>query len=201
MSKLTETIMKSSQVSRIIISTSIVAVVGLLTYNWAVSPQASYLHAAQQYETVSLDVDKNIKIMLNNVKINEIKLKKLQARIKSSRSSFFSDGQAADFFGLFEKISTAAGCNLESMIFANETITSLDKKEQSPKIIEKKANVKVTGSYGAIIALTSVLKDYPLTVYINDLRIKSIDLSADNLACSMDIKIYLTENRELLIDE
>jgi Tfp pilus assembly protein PilO len=202
MPRLTETIMKSSQVSRIVISTSLVAIVGLLTYNWAISPQASYLHAAQQYETVSQDVDKKVKILGNTVRVKEVKLKKLQAEMKSVGSSFFSAGQATDFFGQIEKISTAAGCNFESMVFINgETIVHDKNNLESPKITEKKVIVKVAGTYGAIVGFTSTLKDYPMTIYMSDLLIRSIGPSTDKLSCSMRLKVYITKDKELLLDE
>ena len=202
MPKLTETIMKSSQVTRIIISASIVAAVDLLTYNWAVSPQASYLHAAQKYETLSQDIDKKTKIMGNAVRIEKIKLEKLQAQMKSSGSDFFSAEQATDFFAQLEKISTAAGCTLESMVFEKGTTTSLDKNNpQASEVNEKKAFVKVVGTYTAIIELTSALKDYPLTIYLSKLKIVSMGPNTDKLSCSINLKVYLTEEKELLLDE
>lgn len=202
MPRLTETIMKSSQVSRIIISASVVAAVGFLTYGWAVSPQASYLHAAQRFETVSLDIDKKMRIMGNSVRIGQIKLKKLQAQIKATGNCFFSTAQATEFFAGIEKTATDAGCNLDSMVFANEITTMLDKNNpQSPKVTERKASVKVTGTYGAIVGLTSALKDYPLTVYISELQIRTTGQATDNLSCSMNIKVYLTEEKELLLDD
>ena len=202
MPRLTETIMKSSQVSRIVISASLVAIVGLVTYNWAISPQASYLQAAQQYETVSQDVDKKVKVLSNNVRIKKIMLEKLQARIKSTQSSFFSSGKATDFFGQIEKLSTAAGCNFESMVFENIETTSLDKNNpESLKVTEKKAIVKVAGTYGAIVGFMSALKDYPLNVYLNDLTIRSMGSDTDKLSCSMKLKVYITEDKELLSDE
>ncbi|MBW8015213.1 MAG: hypothetical protein FVQ82_03430 [Planctomycetes bacterium] len=202
MPRLTETIMKSSQVSRVIISIAIVASVGLLTYSWAVSPQASYLHAAQQFETVSQDIENKVKIMGNTVRVQEVKLKKLQDKLKSSGSSFFSAAQATDFFAQLEIMSVTAGCNLESMVFATEKTTKLDKnKPKSTKITEKEVSVKILGTYGAIVGLTSAIKDYPLTVYLNDLLIRTTSSTTNKLSCSMNIKVYLTEDKELLLDE
>lgn len=202
MPRLTETIMKSSQVSRIIISACIVAAVGLLTYNWAVSPQASYLNAAQRYETVSQDLDKKARIIGNQVRVKEIKRDKLLEKIKACRSSFFRTEQATNFFASLEKMADLAGCNLESMLFANEVTDRLDKDNpESPKVIEKNAILKITGTYGQIVDLTSALKDYPLKVYISNLQIMSTGISTNKLSCSMNIKVYLTEDKELLLDD
>lgn len=202
MPRLTETIMKSSQVSRIVISASLVAIVGLVTYNWAVSPQASYLQAAQQYETVSQDVDKKVKILGNAVRVKELRLKKLRAEMKSVENCFFSTAQATDFFGQIEKISIAAGCNFESMVFINGETIALDKNNpESPKITEKKVVVKVAGSYSAIVGFTSTLKDYPMTVYMSDLLIRSMGSDTDKLSCSMKLKVYITKDKESLLDE
>ena len=65
-----------------------------------------------------------------------------------------------------------------------ETIV-LDKNNlESPKITEKKVIVKVAGTYGAIVGFTSTLKDYPMTIYMSDLLIRSIGPSTDKLSCS-----------------
>lgn len=202
MPRLTETIMKSSQVSRIIISASIVAAVGFLTYSWAVSPQASYLQAAQQYELVSQDVNKKVKITSNQVRVKEIKLEELKVQLKASGVSFFSTAKAADFFAGIGKTVTASGCNIESMVFDRELTTKLDNNNpQSPKVTEKKALVKVTGSYGEIVKLISAFEDYPLAVYVSDLLIRSTSNSTDKLLCSMNLKVYLTEDKDLLLDK
>ncbi len=47
---LTDKVIKSSSTSKIIVSVCFVAIVTLAAYNWIVSPQTAYLHAAQQYE-------------------------------------------------------------------------------------------------------------------------------------------------------
>jgi hypothetical protein len=98
MPMLAETFIKSSKVSRIVISASIVAIVGILTYNWAVSPQASYIQAAQKYEMLSKDVDKKVKVIGNAIRVKKINLEKLQAGLDSINLSFFTTEQASDFF-------------------------------------------------------------------------------------------------------
>ena len=202
MPKLTETIMKSSKVSRVVISASLVAVVGLLTYNWAVSPQASYLNAAQQYEQVSQDVDTKVKILNNTIRVRKKTLEKLRDRMQFTGSTFFTAEQATDFFGRVEKISTDSGCNLESMVFINGQTVTLDKNDrESPNVTEKKAVVEITAAYGEIIKFIVAVNNYPLTVYIKELDIRSINASTDKLSCSMILKVYLTKDKELLLDE
>jgi Tfp pilus assembly protein PilO len=202
MPTLTETIMKSSKVSRVVASASIVLIVGLLTYNWAVSPQASYLQAAQRYETVAESIGKKTKIMSNAVRVKKIKIKKLRDSLRISGSNFFSNQQAEELFSQLGNISTLAGCNFESIVFAKETSNLLDEdKPEISKVIEKQARVKVVGTYGEIVSFTSALKDYPSAIYTSDLMIELKNSETGKLSCSMNLKIYLTEDKELLLDK
>jgi len=142
------------------------------------------------------------RIMSNALRVKKVKLEKLQAQMESSSSNFFSAEHATDFFAQLEKISANAGCNLETVTFEKEKSTSLDDNDpQASTITEKKALIKFSGTYEAIINLTSTLKDYPQTIYLSKLIIQSIGTSTDNLACSMNIKVYLTEDKELILDE
>jgi hypothetical protein len=102
MPTLTETIMKSRQLTRVIVSFSVVAIVGIITYNWAVSPQASYVKAAQRYENISQDVDKQVRLLNNSIRIKRSKVEKIHETINSSAVIFFSPEQASDFFAELE---------------------------------------------------------------------------------------------------
>lgn len=202
MPMLAENIMKSSKVSRVVIAVSTVAIVGLVTYNWAVSSQVSYVQAAQQYENMSQNLEKKSKIMSNSIRIKNVKLEKLHTEIKSSPVCFFTGDQADDFFAQLEKISTAANCNLTSLVFTQETTISIDKKNPaSNTAIEKNASIKIDGTFGAIVNFTAALKDYPQTVCMSNLMLKPGKSETQKLSCSMNLKVYLTEDKELLSDE
>lgn len=199
---LVEIIMKSSKVSRITISAAIVAIIGMLTYSWAVSPQASYVHAAQQYETVSLEVEKKANLITKLIRIKKGKIEELQAEIESTSISFFTSEQSEEFFGQLEKISTTANCDLKSVVFEKEKVISIDDKDlEVAEITEKKANIKIEAPYTAVIDLTETLKKYPHTICISNLEMKFISPDTNKLSCSMSLIVYLTGDKELLSDE
>jgi Tfp pilus assembly protein PilO len=202
MPMLVETIMKSSKVSRGIISFSIVAIVGFVTYNWAVSPQISYVNAAQQYEALSHNLEKKTKIMSNAVRIKNIKVQLLHTEIQSSSVRFFSRDQADVFFAQLEKISTVASCDLNSLVFQSETFISVESENnESALVTEKKAHLKIEGTYHAIVDFAAAMKEYPLTVCLESLKLELKKSDTNKLSCSMDLKVYLTEDKELLSNE
>ncbi len=199
---LAETIMKSSKVSRGIISFSIVAIVGLVTYNWAVSPQISYVKAAQQYETLSQDMENKSRIMSNSIRIKNVKREKLHAEIESSSIRIFSIDQSDDFFAQLEKMTTTANCDLVSLVYNQEKIVSLDNENpDSAAVTEKNAQLKIDGQYGAIINFTAALKDHPFTVCVLDLRLGQENKDMGKLSCSMNLKVYITDDKEFLSNE
>ena len=84
---LTEQIMKSSPFSRIIVSVSMVILLAVAAYNWAVSPQTTYLHASQQYNEINDMVQKKALLLRKSVSIKTSSLSYIFKSFSSSSTS------------------------------------------------------------------------------------------------------------------
>lgn len=202
MPKLTETIMKSTQTSRIVVSVSIVISFGLMIYSWIVSPQVSYIQAAQRYETLSDSMEKKVADINNSIRIKKNKIADLQQELGSIGVSFFKPDEAAEFFGEFEKFAIENNCRIQSLNFARDKIISLDtENKENLKVVEKAASLNFAGRYNSIIGLLKTLSAYPKKIYMTDMFIESTGTGSSGLICDIKIKVYLTQDKELLADE
>jgi hypothetical protein len=90
---------------------------------------------------------------------------------------------------------------LKSVVFEKEiAILSDEKNVDAASVTEKKANIKMAAPYNAIIDFAAALEDYPATICISKLAIESRLPKTNKLSCSMNLTIYITEDKELLSD-
>ncbi len=202
MPKLTETIMKSTQTSRIIVSASIVISFGLIIYSWIVSPRASYIQAAQRYETLSDNMETKVANISRSISIKKGKITDLQQELVAIGDNFFKPGEATELFGEFEKFAIKNNCRIQSLNFDRDKIITLDTENMGNlKVVEKAASLNIAGEYGSIIGLLKTLSAYPKKIYMTDMSIKSIGDGNSGLICDIQLKVYLTKDKELLADE
>ena len=198
---LTDKIIKCSSTSKFVISVSFVGIVTLATYNWIVSPQTRYLHAARQYKTMVGNAGKKTAFIKDQIAVKEIEIEKLQSEIARIQNSFFSPQKATEFFMDLEPIALQCGCNVVSLTFmADETHRGTEKKQSSPVIL-KRARLDITGEYENLMKFLGRLGNYPQRVSINDLCVESNHPGNDNLNCGMTITIYVVEDKEIMTDE
>ena len=198
---LTDKIVKCSSTSKVVISVSFVAIVTLATYNWIVSPQTGYLHAARQYEMIVGNAGKKTTFIKEQITIKEVEIEVLQREIAEIQNSFFPPQKATEFFMDIEPLSLQCNCNVDSLTFmADETRQGVDKDESSPVIL-KSAVVEITGAYEDLMKFLGRLGGYPQRISINDLRIESGPRDTEKLSCGMTITIYVVEDKEIITDE
>ena len=201
MQKLIEQIMKSSPLSRIIVSVSTVILLGLAAYNWAVSPQTTYLHASQRYDAMKDTLQKKALILRKSVAVKKRKLNAINEEITGLRSNFFTLSQSSEFFSGLENLADISGCKIEMMTFKAADCRSADGSEMDQvRFTERCASMEFAGGYGQIIGFLKTITDCPKRLSLEGLAIKPSE-GDGRLICNMDITVYISEGKELIPDE
>jgi hypothetical protein len=194
---LSEQIMKSSPFSRAIVSASAVVIFAIAAYNWAVSSQTTYLHAAEKYQTMTNTVEKKNLLLKKAVSIKEKKLKSLEQELTQFKPDFFDPSGSIEFFSNLESIAERSGCNIKILTFEPARSMMLDEPDtDSIMITARNAMMRYTGKYVKVIQFLRYLDDHPKRVSVSNLRIESPSNSDTTLDCRMNITIYITENKE-----
>ena len=198
---LSEQIMKSSPFSRIIVSGSMVVFVALAAYNWAVSPQTTYLHASQQYTSMNDTVRKKVLMRKKTVEAKRKKLNATRENVDELKADFFSPSQSSKFFSGIEKMAEKSGCDIEMMAFkADNRRLANGLNIDKVKFLQRCASVEFVGEYGQIVEFLKDITDSPGRLSIGNLSIGS-SMNTRGLACEMNITVYVSEDKELISDE
>jgi len=195
---------KSSPNSKIVVSVSAIAVVTLMAYGWIVSPQISYLHAAQQHKAMNLNAEQKTVGLRNQKKKCQAELSELQKQIEAIRDSFFTPTEAQEFFTNLDMVAMRCGCKVSSLTFAStKAVTPQEGREYFSSVTLKRAEVTLTGNYDGILEFLKKLGEYPHRISIASLLIKPNPGIVEELelVCSMTITIYIIENKETMSDE
>lgn len=198
---LTEQIMKSSPLSRIIVSVSMVILIGLAAYNWAVSPQTAYLHASQQYNEMNDTVQRKTVMLRKLVAVKKKKLNAIKGQLTELESDFFTPSQGTEFFSNLETLAKQSGCNIEMMMFkADDRSLANETEIDSVRFYKKCASLKFTGAYGQIIEFFKNINECPARLSLGNLNIRPSE-DVQGLVCNIDITVYIREDKEPIPDE
>ena len=191
--------------TKIFASVSTVMLVAIAMYNWAVSPQTSYLQAAQRYETMMSNAGEKTTVIKNGIDEKKKELERIYEEIAATKDSFFTLKTSREFFSDIEPISNQSGCMIESLTFASSSSVVLEKNEDEDKetdsgITAKSAAIVFTGRYESIIKFLRKLSGYSQHIMIDNLVIESLRSGEKRLVCHMTMTIYLIEEKEIVTD-
>jgi Tfp pilus assembly protein PilO len=199
---LTDKFIKSSPSTKIFVSVSAVAIVTLLAYGWIVSPQISYLHAVQQHKTMARNAEQKTATIKNQVHKSQAELTDLSNRVDAIHDSFFTPAQANEFFSDLDMVAIQCGCNISSLTFMSSTaVVPEEGHEYFSSVVLKRAEIKLTGQYEEIMKFMKKLSGYRQRISVGSLLIKPNPQIGQDLLCSMNITIYLIENKETISNE
>lgn len=191
-------VIKLTPTSKILVSLSSVVVVAIAAYNWAVSPQTSYLRAANLYEHMIGDAGNMTKVIKRQMAAKKTTVDDLHGEIAKIQGSFFTPKQASEFFLDLEPIAQECECTVDKLTFmASESIAYKGKEVESADIIVKRLATSFTGAYKNIIVFLKRLQSYSQRITISDLHVEANDLGDDQLFCQMVITVYMIEDKEL----
>ena len=194
---LTERIMKVSSRSKIFISALVVIIVGTVTYRWAVWPQTSHLHAAQQHKMMMENAGKKTTVIKNGVHVKKTQRDQLNEEIAEIERNFFTSKIANEFFLDLEPMAVQCGCDIGSFNFMPAQTIDFDQEHgHSFDIVARRAKTSLTGGYDGIIKFLRKLGSYSQRIAIGELDIEAVDGNVGELACSMTITIYVIEDKE-----
>jgi Tfp pilus assembly protein PilO len=177
-------------------SASLIFIAAVAMYRWAITPQSGYLAAAKGYESVMNKVIEQNKITAVQVEARRKKLKELRESSTQLQSTLFTDDQAKEFFSDLQVISEQAGCAVQSTYFVAEKSKS---ENEHLGIETKSANISVVGLYQDIERLIGRLQARTQKVWIDSIRMRTLDESSDSIIC--DLTITICQIKESISDE
>ena len=192
---------KLSDGSKRMISLATIILVTMGMYNWAVSPQTSYLKTAQLYDNMMIHAGEKSVSIKKSIQVKEEELEKLNLEMTTTRDSFFDEKTSREFFSDIEPISHQSNCVIESLNFM-PPVTQFSKNEgDTSGIILKSAEVVFSGKYENIIQFMRKLESYTQRITVSDIAIESIASNRKNLICRVTIAIYLIDHKETIPSE
>ena len=163
-------------------SASLIVIAIYAMYNWVVTPQATYLSSARGYESAMDKVVVQNKAIVKQVEIKKKELQVLRENSTQLQSVLFVSDQAREFFSDLQVISEQAGCVVNSI--------NLDTKKANPEnerlgIVAKSAALSVVGVYSDIAKLIERLQTRTQKVWIDSIRMQTLDQSSDKVICDL----------------
>ena len=183
---LTKNLAKLSNPARNATSASLVFIAALAMYKWVIAPQSGYLTAAKGYESTMNKVIERNKITAGQVKTKKEKLQQLRESSVQLQSMLFTNDQAKEFFSDLQVIAEQAGCAVQATHFVNEK--SRDENEHL-SIETKNASISVVGLYQNIERLVGRLQARTQKVWIDYIKMQTIDENSDRIICDLTITI------------
>lgn len=192
---------KLSDGSKRMISLMTIILVAMGMYNWAVSPQKSYLKAAQRYDNMMANAGEKSLSIKKGIQVKEKELAIIRQEISATRGSFFNEKTSREFFSDIEPMSHQSNCVIESLNFMPAITTPANEAGDDSEVILKSAEIVFSGKYENIIQFLRKLNSYSQRITISDIAIESMVSSRKNLICRMAIAIYLVDHKETVAHE
>ncbi len=178
---------------------STVIILAIAVYNWAVTPQTGYLHAAKQYEQIMDDSKKKMMSMKTQIAVDNKKKVELTSEIEYIQNRIFTLDNAAQFFSSLKDIAQQNGASLLSFNYISNVTSS--KKRLVPinavAVETKTARLNIKGTYAGIRSFMNALEKYSEDIAILELNISSEMDNRDNmLNCDIILNIYILTETE-----
>lgn len=185
-------LVKANRSTRYAVSASLIVIAILAMYNWLVAPHIAYLSVVQGYESVITKLVNKNKIIDNQVKIKSKKLQELQEKSAKLQSTLFTSDKAREFFSDLQAISEQTDCMVYSLNMVKKN--SNEPSENTSGIVTKSAILSIVGLYKDIPRLIQRLQARPQKVWIDSIKVLTIEYNSDRPRC--DITITICEIRD-----
>ena len=131
------------------------------------------------------------------VEVKRKKLDKLREQSAHLLSTIFTADKATEFFSDLQAISEQSGCTVHSLsIERNTSELKSGRLEDSTGGGDKSAILSVIGGYGDIIKLLERLQMRSEKVWIDSVRMQTVDRRSANPRCDITLRIYTIPNKE-----
>lgn len=183
----------TSPTSKIFYVVSALAMLALGIYNWAISPQTSYLKAATQHNVLSARLDKKMTLIAGRKDKKNLELEHLKTQLAQIESTMFMPEEAEAFFADLEGTMASHGCKIQSLIFLHGGKSSTNTKNNiDPIAADKAAEVTFISGYAGIIKVLQEIASTEKKIDISNLRVESKKVGSSSLTCNMTVKIYVS---------
>jgi hypothetical protein len=188
---------KLSRSSRNAASASLILIAALAMYNWIVAPHTTYLVAAQQHEVVVATVARKNEHITKMVEIKRKKLEKLREQSAHLLSTIFTADKTTEFFSDLQAISEQSGCIVHSLNFVSNTSElKPGRGEDNTGVVDRGAVLSIIGEYKNIIKLLERLQMRSEKVWIDSVRMQTVDRRSANPRCDIALRIHTIRNKE-----
>jgi hypothetical protein len=188
---------KLSRSSRNAGAGSLILIAAFAMYNWIVAPHADYLAAAQRHEWAVSTVARKNEHISKLVQIKRAKLKKLREQSSQLMNTLFTTDKAKEFFEDLQAISEQSGCTVYSLNFINKASDShAVHPADNSGVADRSAILSVIGSYENIIKLLERLQMRSEQVWIDSMRMQTLDYRSANPRCDITLRIHTIQDKE-----
>ena len=171
---------------------SLIFIAAIAMYKWTIMPQSGYLSSAKAYESVMNSVTEHNKVILRQVEAKRKELQELKDSSSQLEGTLFTDSQAKEFFSDLQVISEQAGCIVQSTNFITE---KAQPEDEDAGIETKSADISLMGVYQDIEKLVGRLQTRTQKVWIDSIRMRTLDRSSDKVMCDLTVTICLIRER------
>lgn len=185
-----------SKASRGAILAMLVLIGAVACYNWFVSPHASYLQAAQRYESTAEVMARKNSVISKGIVRWKGELRKLQDEFAQARTRVFDSAGAKEFFNRIEAAAESSGCVLSLLKFEPPNSKS-DGRRKGRILRVRRAELTILGDYIGLITLIDKLQDRREQVLIDSIDIESAGKVSGRLDCRMNVTVYVMQDEEI----
>ncbi len=199
---LLDNLTKLNRPSRNALSAALVIIAAIAIYNWVVAPHATYLFAAQQYESVVDSVAKKNTILSNTIKVKEKKLQELREQSAKLRHTLFTSDEAQDLLSDLRVICEKADCTVNSLNFVTSKPRQVTlgaaagQAEGASDAVANNAVLSVSGVYGNIVELMEIIQERTQGVWIDSIEMTALEEDSAKLNCDIAITIYTIRDKD-----
>jgi len=199
---LTDEITKLNRSSTIGFLAALVVIAAIGMYRWILAGHNANLQAAQQNESVVDEFIRKNQFVGNTIELKKKKLEELRIQSDGLRSKVLATGDAEESFGNLQAIAKDARCVIRSLNAIGGQQGRRDEQTQSGEgVVAKRAVLNVIGSYGSIMKMISGLQKSDKKIWLDSLKMQTIEGGSDQLKCEMTVTIYTVSRKETTANE
>jgi len=182
---------KLNRSSRNAFCAAIIIIAVIAVYSQIVAPHVTYLFALRQYKSALDRTAAKRSVIENKVKINKKKLEELNGQFARFQNTLFVPQEAEEFFGNLRTLSLKTNCSIYSLDFIASAASPEDRQaEEASDIAAERAMLSVAGVYDNVIKLVESFQMQPRKVWIESLKMESLNDDSPQIKCDINIKIY-----------
>jgi len=179
---------KTSRSKRYAVSALLIVIALLAMYNRLIAPHAAYLSVVQGYESAMSNLINKNNVINSKVEVKRKKLQELQEKSAQLQSTLFTSDKAREFFSDLQAISEQTGCMVQSLNMIKSNPNE-KQSENNSGIVTKSAVLSVVGLYKDIPRLIQRLQARTQKVWIDSIRVLTVEYNSDLPRCDMTITI------------